>query len=42
MNFDLLLDPLFRVPFLTGLLLAALLPLIGREAALARLSAAAG
>ena len=29
MNFDLLLDPLFRVPFLTGLLLAALLPLIG-------------
>ena len=28
MNFDLLLDPLFRVPFLTGLLLAGLLPLI--------------
>ena len=29
MNLDLLVDPLFRVPFLTGLLLAGLLPLIG-------------
>ncbi|MDD3353157.1 metal ABC transporter permease [Zoogloea sp.] len=29
MNTDLLFDPLFRVPFLTGLLLAGLLPLIG-------------
>jgi zinc/manganese transport system permease protein len=29
MSFDLLFDPLFRVPFLTGLLLAGLLPLIG-------------
>ena len=29
MNFDLLLDPLFRVPFFTGLLLAGLLPLMG-------------
>lgn len=29
MNFDLLFDPLFRVPFFTGLLLAGLLPLIG-------------
>lgn len=29
MNFDLLFDPLFRLPFLTGLLLAGLLPLLG-------------
>lgn len=29
MSFDLLFDPLFRVPFITGLLLAGLLPLIG-------------
>ena len=29
MNLDLLADPLFRLPFLTGLLLAALLPLVG-------------
>ncbi len=29
MSFDLLFDPLFRVPFFTGLLLAGLLPLIG-------------
>jgi len=29
MSFDLLFDPLFRVPFFTGLLLAALLPPIG-------------
>jgi len=29
MNLDLLFDPLFRVPFFTGLLLAGLLPLIG-------------
>ena len=29
MNLDLLFDPLFRVPFFTGLLLAALLPLMG-------------
>ncbi|HQX05863.1 MAG TPA: metal ABC transporter permease [Zoogloea sp.] len=29
MNLELLFDPLFRVPFLTGLLLAGLLPLIG-------------
>ena len=30
MSFDLLFDPLFRVPFFTGLLLAALLPPILR------------
>ena len=29
MSLELLFDPLFRVPFATGLLLAALLPLIG-------------
>lgn len=29
MSFDLLFDPLFRVPFVTGLLLAGILPLIG-------------
>jgi hypothetical protein len=29
MSFELLFDPLFRVPFATGLLLAAILPLIG-------------
>lgn len=29
MNFDLLFDPLFRLPFLTGLLLAAWLPVLG-------------
>lgn len=29
MNLDLLFDPLFRVPFATGLVLAGLLPLIG-------------
>ncbi|MCK6394664.1 metal ABC transporter permease [Zoogloea sp.] len=29
MSFELLFDPLFRVPFFTGLLLAGLLPLIG-------------
>ncbi|RFA27021.1 ABC transporter [Alkalilimnicola ehrlichii] len=29
MNLDLLFDPLFRVPFFTGLLLAALLPILG-------------
>jgi len=29
MSFELLFDPLFRVPFVTGLLLAGLLPLIG-------------
>ncbi len=29
MNLDLLADPLFRLPFLTGLLLAAMLPLVG-------------
>lgn len=29
MNLELLFDPLFRVPFFTGLLLAGLLPLIG-------------
>ena len=29
MSFDLLFDPLFRVPFFTGLLLAGLLPLVG-------------
>lgn len=29
MSFELLFDPLFRVPFCTGLLLAGLLPLIG-------------
>lgn len=29
MNLDLLFDPLFRVPFATGLLLAGILPLIG-------------
>ncbi len=29
MSLDLLFDPLFRLPFVTGLLLAGLLPLIG-------------
>ena len=29
MSFELLFDPLFRVPFATGLLLAGILPLIG-------------
>jgi zinc transport system permease protein len=29
MNFDLVLDPLFRVPFVVGLIMSALLPLIG-------------
>ena len=29
MSLELLFDPLFRVPFATGLLLAAILPLIG-------------
>jgi zinc transport system permease protein len=29
MNFDLILDPLFRVPFLVGLIMSALLPLLG-------------
>ena len=29
MNLDLLLDPLFRIPFLVGLILAVILPLLG-------------
>jgi zinc/manganese transport system permease protein len=34
MNLDLLLDPLFRVPFLTGLVLSILLPFLGAYARL--------